>query len=378
MLERCATVEQVRQWVQGYDLLFLETQQAHVADRRGNAIVLGLDERGELAITDKSDAYLVSTNFSLARNPNGRDTDRRYQTATAMLERLDPRSIEECAGILKETALSMVMYSYVVDLKAGTIALFSRGNFSHSATLNVVQEMAKGIHSYDIEALVRRQAGGARAVAATNMISPALLITAALILTGLCYTVWRRHGETSGRRFILIGGTLVCLMVLSRTVLRIPIRFVPIPNLVTITFYLSFMAALVYIVGLAFRAWLAVPLAVVGLTASEIAHCWTYGCSDEILPYIIFALSSYGLAAGIVASLRERNPLLATLAGWAWAFVGFYIPARYYYSVFTGWKEYVLLYTLVLAAVNLLSVPVALALNQCIRVVFKGRYPEGI
>jgi hypothetical protein len=374
MLERCATVEQAREWVQGYDLLFLETQQTHIADWRGNAIVLGLDERGDLSITDKSGDYLVSTNFSLARNPAGRDTDRRYQTAAAMLETIGPLSVEGCAAILEETALSMVMYSYVVDLKAGTIALFSRGDFGRSATLHVAEEMARGVHSYDIEALVRQQAGDARTAAGTNWIAPLLLIVGGLVLAGLCYAMWRRHGGTSGRRFILIGGALVCLMVLSRTLLRIPIRFVPIPNLVTITFYLSFMAALVYIAGVAFKPWLALPLAVVGLTVSEIAHCGLYGCGGELLPYIVFALSSYGLASGIVASLRKRNLLLAVFAGWAWAFVGFYIPARYYYAVFTGWEEYVLLYAVVLAAANLFSVPVALALNQCIWAIFKVRH----
>jgi len=374
MLERCATVEEVREWVQGYDLLFLETQQAHVADRQGNALVLGLDDRGELSITDKSGAYLVSTNFSLAQDPAGRDTDRRYKTAAAMLERLEPLTGEGCAAILEETAMGIVMYSYVVDLKAGTVTLFSRGNFSRGATLNVADEMDKGVHSFDIEALVRQQAGDTRTNAGADRIAPLLLVAAGLVLAGLCRAVWRRHGGQSGRRFTLIGGVLVGLMVLSRTLLRIPIRFVPIPNLVTITFYLSFMFALVTIAGLAFKPWLALSLAVVGLAASEVAHCWVYGCSDELVPYIVFALSSYGLASGIVALLRQRNLLLAVFAGWAWAFIGFYIPARYYYAVFTGWKEYVLLYAVILAAANLLSVPVALALSQCIRAIFKIRY----
>ncbi|MBN1581800.1 MAG: hypothetical protein JXA89_13935 [Anaerolineae bacterium] len=379
MLERCATIEQVREWVQGYDLRFLETQQVHVADRQGNAVVLGLDARGELAITDKSGGYLVSTNFSLVQDPAGRDTDRRYKTAAAMLETMDPLTGEGCAAVLEETALGIVMYSYIVDLKAGTITLFSRGDFNQGATLNVAEEMAKGVHSYDIEALVWQQAGDTHLATGTNWVAPLLLIIAGLVLAGLCYGVWRRHGGASARRFILIAGALVCLMVLSRTVLRIPIRFVPIPNLVTITFYLSFMAALVTIAGLAFTPWIALSLAVVGLMASEVAHCWVYGCSDELLPYVVFALSSYGLAAGIVALLRKRNLLLAVFAGWAWAFVGFYIPARYYYSVFTGWEEYVLLYTVVLAAANLLSIPVALVLNQCIRVVFKvGHLDEWI
>jgi len=44
MLEQCATVEQVKEWAQGYDLLFLETQQTPVADRQGNTVVLGLTE----------------------------------------------------------------------------------------------------------------------------------------------------------------------------------------------------------------------------------------------------------------------------------------------------------------------------------------------
>ncbi|MBN1639866.1 MAG: hypothetical protein JXA09_01430, partial [Anaerolineae bacterium] len=100
MLERCATVEQVKEWVQGYDLLFLEAQQAHVADRLGNAVVLGLDEHGDLFFTEKPGKYLVSTNFSLAQDPTAREADRRYKTAAAMLETMDPLTGEGCAAIL--------------------------------------------------------------------------------------------------------------------------------------------------------------------------------------------------------------------------------------------------------------------------------------
>lgn len=374
MLERCATVEQVKEWVQGYDLLFLEAQQAHVADRLGNAVVLGLDEHGDLFFTEKPGKYLVSTNFSLAQDPTAREADRRYKTAAAMLETMDPLTGEGCAAILEETAMGIVMYSYVVDLEAGTIALFSRGNFSRSAQLNVAEEMERGVHSYDMEALVRSQAGEARLSAGGNPIAPLLGAVAGLVLVGLCYGVWRRRGGTSRRRFVLVAGTLVCTMVLSRTVLRIPIRFAPVPNLVTVTLHLSFMAALVTLTGLAFNPWLAVPLAVVGLVISEVAHCGLYGCSAELLAYIVFALSSHGLATGIVALLRKRSSPLAAFAGWAWAFIGLYIPARRYYTVFAGWDEYVLLYTVVLSAANLLSLPLALALNRCIRAVLKVRH----
>jgi len=61
----------------------------------------------------------------------------------------------------------------------------------------------------------------------------------------------------------------------------------------------------------------------------------------------------------------------ALLLGWIWTFIGFYLPVLYYYSVFVEWEEYVLLYALILAGVNLLSIPVALILNRVIQMVFK-------
>ena len=371
MLEACSTVEDVKTWAQGYDLLFLETQQAHVADRFGNAVVLGLDQKGELYITKKSGNTLVSTNFSLAQNPNGRYNDERYKTASTMLGTMESPTLEGSADILKETALSIIMYSYVVDLQNGVITLFSRGNFDHSATLNIAEELAKGAHSYDIEALVRQQTGVARGAMDTTKVAPLLIIGVGLVLGGLLYGIWRRSGIQSAKRLALLAGALFCLMILSRTWLRIPIHFAPIPNLVTVTFYLSFMAAFVYLTGMTFRPWLAGTLCMLGLVVSEAVHCLVYGCSDELLPYIIFALSSYGIAAWIVAAFRGKRMWTALLLGWIWTFIGFYLPVLYYYSVFVEWEEYVLLYALILAGVNLLSIPVALILNRVIQMVFK-------
>jgi len=360
MLEECATVEEAVAWAEQYDLLFLETQQTHVADREGKAVVLGLDDRGALHVSEKTGRYLVSTNTSLARDAArvGRPGSR-YETASTMLEAMARPTAGGCAEVLERTAMRIVMYSYVVDLQRGAIHLFSRGDFSSRATLDVAQELARGSHSYDIEGLARRQAGGEAGVVG-QVPAAAVLVAAVLPALGslvLGLRLWL--GRRPAGRLSLVALFALGAMALSRTILRIPIPLVPIPNLVTVTLYLSFTAALVYWIGATFRPWLAVALCGLGLVLGEAVHCLLYGPSDELWAYVVFALAAYVPATWIISLLRRKRALLGMILGGLWTFLGLYLPASYYYRVFVHWEEHVLFYAVLVGAFNLLSVPLA-------------------
>jgi hypothetical protein len=360
MLEECATVEEAVAWAQQYDLPFLETQQAHVADRAGNAVVLGLDDRGALHVSEKTGRYLVSTNTSLARDALGLGRPgSRYETASTMLEAMARPTVGSCAEVLERTAMGIVMYSYVVDLQRGALHLFSRGDFSVRATLDVARELARGSRSYDIEGLVRRQAGGAAGLAGQVPAAAVLLAAAVAALGGLVLGLRLWLGRRPAGRFALVALFVLGGMVLLRTLLRIPIPLVPIPNLVTVTLYLSFTAALSYWIGATFRPWLAVALCGLGVVLGEAVHCLLYGPSGELGAYVVFAVASYVPATWIVSLLRRKRVLLGMILGGLWTFLGLYLPASYYYRVIVDWEEHVLFYVALVGASNLLSVPLA-------------------
>ena len=74
-----------------------------------------------------------------------------------MLEEMNELSIAYCEDVLNDVSMSITMYSYIADLQNNQLYLYSRGDFSRVAHLNVTEELAAGEHSYDIERLVSQQ-----------------------------------------------------------------------------------------------------------------------------------------------------------------------------------------------------------------------------
>ncbi|MFW9832206.1 MAG: hypothetical protein ACFFD8_10580 [Candidatus Thorarchaeota archaeon] len=157
MLRVCATVEEAKIWVRSFDLLLLNWQQAHVADSTGDAVIFGLDENGELWMTNKTGDYIVTTNFNLAQDDGSHHQSGRYETAMSMLNTMSELTLNYCQEILDTVSMSSTMYSYIADLQNRILYLYSRGDFERVATLNVTEELAAGDHSYDIERLVSQQ-----------------------------------------------------------------------------------------------------------------------------------------------------------------------------------------------------------------------------
>ncbi|MFX0184583.1 MAG: carcinine hydrolase/isopenicillin-N N-acyltransferase family protein [Candidatus Hodarchaeota archaeon] len=161
-LEECADVPQAQEWLTMYDVPFLENDQAHIADKTGNAMIVSLDINGEVYMTNKSGDYLISTNFNPARQEDlpglPRPTCWRYELASELFNTTTNVTVETCETVLSRTAL-VPMYSYIFDLQNGLIYLYSHGDFERVAVLNVEKELAKGVHSYAIETLVAEQNG---------------------------------------------------------------------------------------------------------------------------------------------------------------------------------------------------------------------------
>ena len=157
LLRACATVTEARLGVRSFDLLMLHWQQVHIADKTGDAVVVGLNNNGELWLTNSSEDYLISVPINHAQNTH--DFGERYEAVESSLNAMSELSLEGCRNILRTVSVESTMFSYICDQQIGMLYLYSRGDFNRVAILNITAELAKGEHSYDIETLVSQQAG---------------------------------------------------------------------------------------------------------------------------------------------------------------------------------------------------------------------------
>jgi len=105
--------------------------QLNFADAKGDAVVISVDENGELAFTGKKDGedYLISTNFNKANPENALEYPcRRYDKAKAMLDEIDNEddlSVDLFRSILdavhEEGIFNTTLYSNIFDLKNGVV-----------------------------------------------------------------------------------------------------------------------------------------------------------------------------------------------------------------------------------------------------------------
>ena len=128
--------------------------QLNFADANGDAVVISVDENGELAFTrkEKNETYLISTNYNKANPDNALEYPcQRYTKAEEMLESInseDELTVDYFKSILnsvyQEGIFSKTLYSNIFDLKNGIIYLYHWHQFDEVVVLKVEEELAKG------------------------------------------------------------------------------------------------------------------------------------------------------------------------------------------------------------------------------------------
>ncbi|MFX0072892.1 MAG: carcinine hydrolase/isopenicillin-N N-acyltransferase family protein, partial [Candidatus Hermodarchaeota archaeon] len=190
-LEKCATVEDVIEYTEKFNLLYLERYpcQTHYADKTGDAAIIGVASDGHIAVTRKNNAsYLLSTNFNVA---NGRKACWRYDLAKKRLENMDDDDVtkENCLSILKATKIGRhSKYSNINDLRKKILYFYTPlTNHEGVAIVDLKKELAKGFHSYDILTLVTRRGE----VSPSPIFIASSIIVLATIVAG-CVLIWIR------------------------------------------------------------------------------------------------------------------------------------------------------------------------------------------
>ncbi|MFZ4455288.1 MAG: hypothetical protein ACOYOT_03620 [Bacteroidales bacterium] len=144
--------------------------QLFFADENGNAVVISVNEKGELVFTKKkkSENYLISTNYNRAYPENALDYPCvRYNKADEMLKRLKSEkglTVDYFKSILElvhvEGIFNKTLYSNIFDLKKGIIYLYYLHQFDKVVVLKVDEELAKGKINIRIKDLFSQETVG--------------------------------------------------------------------------------------------------------------------------------------------------------------------------------------------------------------------------
>ncbi|MHA2231587.1 MAG: hypothetical protein ACXAB4_03760 [Candidatus Hodarchaeales archaeon] len=407
-LDECATVAEVKESLNSFNMLFLEEHpdQIHIADKTGDAMVVGLDLNGEAYMTNKTGNYLVSTNFNLAQVPGELRNGWRYEKATTALDHIDQNgilSVDGCRNILKETAL-YPGYSFIVNLTNGLIYLYSHNDFNRVAVLDIQAELAKGAHSYAIETLVTQETGKIREPILNSVILSVFIVLGIISLSSaICFLKWKSQFKSElvndhpdqergfplsnslntshlAFRFFLCLILISGLFIIFKSFLKLgPFYTSDYATDATWTniFYIHFTALLFFIIGINFRPWITIMLASLAILIGEVGYCIWSGYGGELWIQLIFSLMALAGAALVTSIFREKNEILALVFGVLWTFIGFYIPGSYYYnSVCDLGDSNVFILTLISSTINLAFIPLVLILNKIFRFLIKARYLE--
>ena len=150
--KKAATVEEAIQIAKLYSFGETLKGQYHIADARGDAVVISGGPDGKIAFTRKEpgDGYLLSTNFNLAQPDKG-PVDFRWETAKNRLDALDSGEVlspEYALSLMEavhlETLTTYTLYQNVLDLNNNKVYLSYMSQFNEIAVIDMAEELNKG------------------------------------------------------------------------------------------------------------------------------------------------------------------------------------------------------------------------------------------
>lgn len=149
ILSTCSNVDEVISFLNKYNLDFLERAMLFFGDAHGNSIIVEGD-----SILRKDKDFQVVTNFY--QTQTNEVTCGRFITATDMLSSNKNISVDYCRDILNSTHAegnNVTLYSQVYDIKNMKIHIYNFHNFDECVTIDIKEELKKGLSYYDLPAL---------------------------------------------------------------------------------------------------------------------------------------------------------------------------------------------------------------------------------
>ena len=162
ILQECATVQEVIDWVQEHRWHAAMHDQLHFADATGDAVVIGAGPDGKVAFTRKpaGDGFLVSTNFNLANPSSGGYPCWRYSRAGELLGQIQgpaELTVERVASIMEavhvEGPSGWTLYSVVADLPQRLVYVYFMFQYDAPVILKIDEEIAQARSSRPLSEL---------------------------------------------------------------------------------------------------------------------------------------------------------------------------------------------------------------------------------
>lgn len=161
VLRRAATVNQAVALIEKYKasenirkaagVSEFRQMQALLADKKGDAAVVGVGPDGVLKVTRKAGKHLVLTNFSLAQQDNSVVSERmRYDTADAMLKGSRAVSVGSMRSLLSAVhveGMAATLYSTIYDLRSLEINVYNFHDYEYVKKMDLRDELKKGRRS---------------------------------------------------------------------------------------------------------------------------------------------------------------------------------------------------------------------------------------
>ena len=150
--KKAATVDEAIRISKNYHFGETLLGQYHIADARGDAVVLSAGPDGKVTFTrkDPGDGYLLSTNFNLAQPEKG-PVDFRWETARAKLEAVEQGTeltpayaMDLMQAVHLEMLTTYTLYQNVLDLSQNKIYLTYMSQYNEIAVIDMEEELSKG------------------------------------------------------------------------------------------------------------------------------------------------------------------------------------------------------------------------------------------
>ena len=214
-MAECSTVEDVIRLFTQYDRSFLSRGILMFADASGDAVAIEVD-----AMVRKTRNHFVQTNFHQSRSIT--DNDRRFRTATDMLERaggdISVDLFRTILGATFQKGPAPTLYSNIYELRSRTMHLYYFHDFERAVTFRLAEELPKGARVLDIPALFPPNPAAERYAARRK---PAPSVPLAPFAAGVGVVVLAALGLSvfgvirGGRRVRLALGAAAALVALS-------------------------------------------------------------------------------------------------------------------------------------------------------------------
>lgn len=145
ILKTCASVNDVIALYRRYNEIAFYNAHILVADKSGASAILEWHD-GKFEIIPKAGLYQAITNFNITNSQTQGYACSRYDSIRSVMEHAQSATMDDAKRALRAASDYLTQYSYILDLRKGTILLYDKRNFSDEKTLVLQDELSKPAH----------------------------------------------------------------------------------------------------------------------------------------------------------------------------------------------------------------------------------------